>query len=286
MVSEWLMFVKAHGANVFYALCILTAGFVGATVSKQWLRKKIRLKAKDPTVKLFIANVAYSFSLIVILISGLTRLGVPTGSLLTVLGAGSLAIALSLKDSLAHVASGLIIVGTKLFHIGDVVEINGVTGTIHQINLLQVKIKTANNDLVVIPNSKIVSDKVCTKGIKGTRRIDLAIGVGYASDLSKAKSVILELMASHALILTDPAPAVAVKELGDSAVVLAVRPWVKSADYTTVLFCLTEEIKLALDANHIDIPYPQLQAHLFSHDVNVTHQSAVSDRVQRVNVTG
>lgn len=259
---EWLTYIKSNSLNVFYALLILSAGAVTANVTKQWLRKKIRLKAKDPTVKLFVINVIYSLVLIMIIISSLTRLGVPTASLLTVLGAASLAIGLSLKDSLSHVASGLIIISIKPFHIGDVVEINGAIGTIDQINLFNIRIKTANNDSIVIPNSKVLNDKICTKGIKGTRRIDLTIGISYDADIAKAKELIYDLMINHSLILKTPPPRVAVKELSDSAVLLAIRPWVNKGDYTGVLYDLTEAIKNTLDANNIVIPYPQVDTHI------------------------
>lgn len=259
---EWLQYLKHNGLNACYALLILSFGLLFANAVKKWLRTKIRLKSKDPTVKLFVINAVYSLVLIVIAISSLTRLGVPTASLLTVLGAGSLAIGLSLKDSLSNVASGLIIISVKPFHIGDVVEINGVLGTVNQINLLNIRIKTANNDSIVIPNSKVLNDKICTKGIDGKRRLDLSIGISYDSDIDLAKSLIHQVLADHALILAEPVPVVAVKELADSAVLLAVRPWVKKGDYTMVLYDITESIKKTLDAHNVEIPFPQVDTHI------------------------
>ncbi|MDF1796377.1 MAG: mechanosensitive ion channel [Coxiellaceae bacterium] len=259
---NWLEYIHINGLNTLYALLILSIGLLVANVIKKWLRTTIRLKSKDPTVKLFVINAVYSLAIVLISISSLTRLGVPTASLLTVLGAASLAIGLSLKDSLSNVASGLIIIGTKPFHIGDVVEINGVIGTVDQINLLNIRIKTANSDSIVIPNSKVLNDKVCTKGIKGLRRLDITIGISYDADIATAKTLIKQLFSENTLILKTPEPAVAVKELADSAVLLAVRPWVNKGDYTTVLYALTEAIKLTFDKNNIKIPYPQLETHV------------------------
>lgn len=259
---NWINYIKVNSMNIFYALLILVVGLMLAHVIKRWVYASIKSKAKDPTVKLFVVNAVYTSVIVIVAISALARLGVPTASMLTVLGAGSLAIALSLKDSLSHVASGLILIGLKPFHIGDTVDIKGVLGTLDQINLLNIGIKTANGDYVVIPNAKVFDDTICTKGKKGRRRIDLAIGISYDADIAQAKAIIHELFAADERILKTPAPNVAVKELADSAVLLAIRPWVKNADYTDVLFDLTEKIKLAFDKAEIGIPYPQIDAHI------------------------
>lgn len=259
---NWMNYLKGNGFNIVYALMILAIGLIIAHIVKGWLRKRIRLKSKDPTVKLFIVNVVYALVILVVLISVLGRLGVPTASMITVLGAGSLAIALSLKDSLSHVASGLILIGLKPFHIGDTVEVSGVVGTLDLIGLLNIRIKTANGDHVVIPNSKVFSDKICTKGRSGKRRIDLTIGISYESNIKHAKAIIEGLFTADERILTTPAPVVVVKELADSSVNLAIHPWVQNADYGGVLYALTEQIKSAFDDNNIEIPYPHVEARI------------------------
>ena len=262
LVMYWIGYIKDNGINIVCSALILSTGYVSANLIKRWLSRKILLKSKDPTAKLFVINVAYALLIIIVMISVLSRLGVPSASLLTVLGAGSLAIALSLKDSLSNVASGLILVSLKPFHLGDSVEINGVSGTLDQVNLLNIGIKTANGDYAVIPNSKVFSDKIYTKGVRGERRIDLTIGISYDANIKQAKTLINELLDQNKKVLSIPEPVVVVKELADSSVLLAVRPWVKKNDYSSVLFELTESIKLVLDANKISIPYPQLEAHI------------------------
>ncbi len=259
---NWIDYIRDNSFNIIYALTILLGGITLAQISKRWLRNKIRLKSKDPTVKLFIVNAGYAGIILMVTISALTRLGVPTASMLTVLGAGSLAIALSLKDSLSHVASGLILISLKPFHIGDVVDINGIIGTLDQINLLNIRIKCANGDYVVIPNSKVFSDKIRTKGKNGERRIELDIGISYDANIKTAKTIIQHILSADQRILKNPAPIIAVKTLADSAVTLTIRPWVKNKNYTTVLFDLTEAIKLAFDENSIGIPYPQMEAYI------------------------
>ena len=99
---------------------------------------------------------------------------------------------------------------------------------------------------------------------KETRRIDLVIGIGYDDDLREAKRILEELVTSDERVLEDPAPLVAVGELGGSSVDLLVRPWTKTSDYFATKCDLTERIKLALDEAGISIPYPQMDVHLDS----------------------
>ena len=119
----------------------------------------------------------------------------------------------------------------------------------------------------------MLNDKICTKGIKGTRRIDLTIGISYDADITTAKALVSDVIAKHALILKSPAPFVAVKELSDSAVLLAIRPWVKKGDYTTVLYEITETIKNTFDRNNIVIPYPQVDTHITYRTPPITTQT-------------
>ena len=98
--------------------------------------------------------------------------------------------------------------------------------------------------------------------INGTRRVDLVVGVSYEDDLKKAKKAIEKVLVGDDRILKEPAPTVAVSELGDSSVNFVVRPWVKATDYWDVYFDITQKVKLSLDENGITIPYPQRDIHM------------------------
>lgn len=122
---------------------------------------------------------------------------------------------------------------------------------------------TPDNQQVIVPNSSITSDVITNITANPIRRIDLVAGIGYDDDILQAKRVLNEIVASDDRILNDPAPTVAVSELADSSVNLAVRPWVATTDYWDVYFYLTETIKLRFDEEGISIPYPQQDVHLF-----------------------
>ena len=96
-----------------------------------------------------------------------------------------------------------------------------------------------------------------------TRRIDLVFGIGYGDDIKKAKETLEKILAEDSRVLKDPAPTVAVSELGDSSVNFVVRPWVKTADYWGVYFDVTEKVKLTFDEQNISIPFPQRDIHMY-----------------------
>jgi small conductance mechanosensitive channel len=148
------------------------------------------------------------------------------------------------------------------FEIGDLVEISGKVGRVDKVDLFSVRIKTAANETVYIPNGKLITDKIINKAHKGKRRLEILIGIDYDSDLKKAKHTIYQIIEQHSRILSDPAPLVAVNNLGDSEVELTVRVWTQSKDYGSVRFDLLENIKTSFDDNGIIMPYPQMNVWL------------------------
>ena len=138
-------------------------------------------------------------------------------------------------------------------------------GVVEKIQIFTTQLKTADNKTIIIPNAKLTDDNIVNWSVKGTRRVDLVMGIGYGDDIDKAKSVISGVLGEDSRILKDPPPMVAVSELADSSVNFVVRPWVKSEDYWGVYFDLTEKIKKRFDAEGISIPFPQRDVHVFEH---------------------
>jgi small conductance mechanosensitive channel len=191
------------------------------------------------------------------------RLGINTTSFLTVIGAAGLAVGLALKDSLSNFAAGVMLVLFRPFTIGDVVSTAGITAKVEKINIFNTLFCSPDNQLIIVPNNKIISDIITNINAKDTRRIDLTVGISYSDDISKTKEILEKLAKEDSRILVDPAPAIAVAELADSSVNLVFRPWVKTQDYWNVRFELTEKIKNTLDEAGISIPFPQQDVHLF-----------------------
>jgi len=255
--------ISLYAFNVIGALLIFIVG--------KWLARKIaNLLAKfmekgdvDATLINFLTNLAYYTMVVLVVVAAVGRLGVNTTSFLTIIGAAGLAVGLALKDSLSNFAAGVMLVLFRPFTIGDVVSTAGITAKVEKITIFNTLFCTPDNQLVIVPNNKIISDIITNINSKDTRRIDLVVGISYADDMVKTKDILQRLAQEESRILTDPATTVAVAELADSSVNLVFRPWVKTADYWDVRFALTENIKNALDEAGISIPFPQQDVHLF-----------------------
>lgn len=219
-------------------------------------------KKKKQAVITFCINLVFGFSLFILLIPVLHEFGVPTTSLVTILGTSTLAIGLALKDFLGNIAAGIMLILQRPFEIGDWVELSGKLGMVERIDLFSVKMKTAENEVVYFPNGKLITDKIINKTALGKRRLECLIDVSYDSDLKLAKQILLELVKADSRVLQEPAPLVAVHNLGNHGVELTVRVWVKSSDMLYVKFDLLEQVKLTFDEKGIIIPFPQMNVAL------------------------
>lgn len=222
----------------------------------------LKKAAADQILINFLGRFIYFVLLAAVIIAALGQLGIKTTSLLGMLAAAGLAIGLALKDSLSNFASGVMIVIFRPFKLGDFVELAGVSGKVEEIKIFNTFIVTGDNKLVIIPNGQITSDSIINHSAKSERRVDIPMGVGYDDDLKKARSIMMEVMQQHPLILENPAPSILMKELADSSVNFSVRPWVKTADYWTVYSEMLEQFKEGLETAGCNIPYPQTDVHV------------------------
>ncbi|WP_345985455.1 mechanosensitive ion channel domain-containing protein [Sulfurimonas sp. HSL-1656] len=218
----------------------------------------------DETLTKFVSSSVYFVLLVVVIMAALGQLGIETTSFMAILGAAGLAVGLALKDTLANVGAAVIILIFRPFKVGDFVEAGGATGTVESISLFTTTISPVDNRTIIVPNAAITAGNIVNFSNKPHRRVDHVVGIGYNDDLKKAKEVLYGVIRDNPRTLDEPAPLVAVSELGDSSVNFTVRAWVKSEEYWDAYFGIIEEVKLALDANGITIPYPQMDVHLDS----------------------
>ena len=255
--------ISLYAFNIIGALLIFIVGKWLARRIADLLAKLLEKNNVDRTLVNFLTNLVYYTMVVLVVVAAVGRLGVNTTSFLTIIGAAGLAVGLALKDSLSNFAAGVMLVLFRPFTIGDVVSTAGITAKVEKITIFNTLFCTPDNQLVIVPNSKIISDIITNINAKDTRRIDLVVGISYADDMVKTKDILQRLAQEDSRVLTDPATTVAVAELADSSVNLVFRPWVKTADYWAVRFDLTENIKNALDEAGISIPFPQQDVHLF-----------------------
>jgi len=254
--------VTTLGPSLLGAILILFFGYFVSRAISDGVRK-VRVRAKvDDTLVAFLGNLLYMGLMTLVVISALGRIGVNTTSFAAIIAAAGLAIGFALQGSLANFAAGVMLILFRPFQAGDFVEVAGVSGTIEEIQIFATRLCTPDNKQIVLPNALVTADSVTNYSAKDTRRIDLVIGIGYGDDIPRAKATLDEILAADSRVLKDPAPTVAVSELGDSSVNFVVRPWVETAEYWNVRFALLERIKLEFDARGISIPFPQTDVHL------------------------
>lgn len=249
--------------NIIGAIVVLVIGFWLAKRVANFFGRVMERKEIDITLVKFLRGLIYYALILVVLIAAAGQLGINTTSFLTILGACGLAIGLALKDTLSNFAAGVMLILFRPFRVGDAVTVTGVTGVVQSISLFNTILHTPDNQKIIVPNSKIISDVITNITANETRRIDMVIGIGYEDDIDKAKAILTRILSEESRILKDPPPTIAVAELADSSVNFIVRPWVKTKDYWPVRFALTEKIKKTFDQEGISIPYPQQDVHLF-----------------------
>ena len=219
--------------NTFAALATLAVGYSLAKVTQKICVHALG-KRVSPMVKSFVKNISYAVVIILTLITALSTLGVPTASLVTVLGAASLAIALALRNFLANVAAGFMLVFLRPFAIDDVVDINGDAGTVVDINLFLTKLRTPSNEALLLPNEKVMNSRIINKTRNKVRRLEIIIGIDYEANIKLAKQVLGGIVAESTHILKDHEPVIAVSELADNAVNLVIRVWAVSYTHLTL----------------------------------------------------
>ena len=254
--EKWLQLALDYGLKILGAIIIW---IIGSWVIKVLLKGFTKIMNKgdyDISLQKFLKNLIKWCLKIVLIIMVLGTMGIETTSLAAAIAAAVLAIGLALQGSLGNFAGGVLIMIFKPFKIGDLIEAQGETGVVKQIEIFTTKITGLSNREIIIPNGALSNGNIINFTTEGTRRVDLVFGVGYDSDIKKTKEVLMNVLTSHPQVLKDPAPTVNVLELADSSINFAVRPWSTAADYWDVYFGITENVKEALDAAGIEIPYP------------------------------
>jgi small conductance mechanosensitive channel len=265
-MDQLIAFATTYGLKIVGAVLILILGRFFAGMLRKGIRRVLGNRQADEAIIGFAANLGYALVIVFTLIAALAKFGVQTASFVAVLGAAGFAVGFALQGSLSNFASGIMLLLFRPFKLGDLIEAAGVRGTVKDIQLFNTVVATLDNVKIIIPNGKLYGDVI--KNISGydTRRIDLVFGIGYASSMQKAYDILQGLLQADDRILAEPAPQIAVSELGDSSVNFVVRPWVKAEDYWGVRFDLTRKVKAQFDEADIEIPFPQRTVHLLQNE--------------------
>ena len=246
------------------ALVILAVGILITILIAHLAKKGMKRSKIDPSLANFFVRLIWILCCVMIGIAVLTQLGVSTTGLIAFFSAGLAAVALALKDHIADIASGIVILFTRPFVTGDFIAFGSFKGYVEKIDMIHTKIRTYDLTEVIIPNSKITTAEVDNYSSKPEIRVEIDIPIGYNADIDKTKQVLFDAASAVDKTLKDEryTPQIRLERYGESALEFKVRCWCNFEDYWPVYYSLTEGLKKALDENNIPIPYNQLDVHI------------------------
>ena len=259
ILRDWII---PYGTKVFLAIAIFVVGKWLAKGISQLLSKAVLASTKDEMLQSFVRSISYFLLLLIVVIASLSQLGINTSSLVALIGAAGLAIGLSLQNSLQNFAAGVMLLIFKPFKKGDFIETSGISGTVTQMGLVVLELRTGDNKTVLVPNSNVFSSTITNYSANETRRVDFIFDISYDDDIAQAKEIIREILEKDDRVLKEPKPVIAVSTLASSSVQIIARPWVNTPNYHAVYWQVTENVKIAFDKAGISIPVNQVDVNL------------------------
>ncbi|WP_124065108.1 mechanosensitive ion channel domain-containing protein [Clostridium sp. E02] len=261
-IKGWGPSLITFGFNVLLALVIFFIGSRMIKILRKTLDRSFARVDMEVSLRKFLISVinAVMYCLLCFVIAG--QIGVNDASIVALLGSSSIAIGLAIQGSLANFAGGVLILLMKPFRVGDYILSIGGEGTVYTIGLVYTILTTPDNKQIVIPNGTLSNSPLTNVTAMDKRRLDILVGIGYNSDLKKAKKVLSEIFHSQLEILKDEPIDIFVSELADSTVTIGARGWTAVEDYWTTRWEILERVKLGFDEAGIEIPFNQLDVHI------------------------
>ena len=249
--------------KIFLALLIY---MVGRLVTRWILRimdRTFERRDVETSLRFFLRSVVKAVMTILVILASVQTLGINTTSFLAIFASAGLAVGMALSGTLQNFAGGVILLLLRPYRVGDYITAQGQSGTVKNIGLFSTQLSTGDNRIIYVPNSAISTDIVDNYSQATKRRVDWNISIRYGDDIDVAREAILAMLATDKRTLKEPAePIVAVKELGDSAVILLVRCWTANTDYWDLFWDMNEKMYKELPKKGINFPFPQLDVHI------------------------
>ena len=267
---EWKNLSQFLQTNLLKIAIILVALKISGMLKKyvDKMLKSIMEKAKmDKSISSFLMSAFSILYYVALTYTLIGFLGIDVSSISAFLGAAGIVLGFAFKETLGNICGGLIILTFKPFRVGHMIEYKNYIGEVKSIEIFYTRIKTPQNELVIIQNGMITSNELRNMTKEKVKRLDLKIGVSYKSDILKVKKVLREIIdeeikGQDKLILRSPEPTIGVLALAESAIIFCVYVYTKSENYFTLQLRMNERIKIKFDENNIEIPYPQVDVHI------------------------
>lgn len=255
-INKFFTVLIDYSPKLISAILILFIGLYAIRLINRMVRKIMVKRDLDPTLSKFLADILLWTMRILLFVTFISKLGVETSSFVAILGAAGLAVGLSLQGSLSNFAGGMLIILFKPFRVGHTIEAQGVIGTVREIQIFVTKLVNANNQTIFIPNGILSNDTIINYSMEGNRRADLTFSLSYDTNIKTAKDIVMNVLKNNPQVLQTPAPAVITKNLTDSSIQLAIRPWAKLEDFFQMSSDVLEDCKEAFENAGIVIqPY-------------------------------
>ncbi len=245
--------IVSYAPKLIAALVLLIIGIYAIKFVNKLVKKVMHNRELDPTLSKFLIDVLNWVLRILLFVSVISKLGIETSSFVAILGAAGLAIGLSLQGSLSNFAGGMLIILFKPFRVGDLIDFQNITGQVSEIQIFVTKIISANNQTIFVPNGILSNGIITNYSVDGNRRVDLVFRLSYTTNIQFAISTIQTVLLNNLLVLKSPMPQVLVKELTESSIHIAIRPWVKNDDYIQVSSDILQQVKQRFDDLGIEI---------------------------------
>ena len=243
------------------AAAILLIGLAAAKLVLHFVRKVLKKSRVPAAVHSILMTLMRVLLDLVVVLAALNALGIPVTSFIALLSLAGLAISLALQGVLGNLASGLIVVGSRPFDVGDVIEHDGIAGTVREIRMMHTVLETFDGRMVYIPNSSISGGRVINVTQTGRRRVDISVSASYNQSPAQVRKAIGDAITRTEGILEDPAPAVFLDSYGDSAINYGIRVWTASENYMNVKNTLTELLYSTFAENRVEMTYPHINVH-------------------------
>lgn len=266
-MTAWVMGnVGTWALRLTVFLLILVLFSLMARVAKRLVAKAVTRREVNASVLLQDTLTTWAGRLVFLLgvLIAMSQLGIDLAPILAGMGVAGFVIGFALQDTLANFAAGIMILVYRPFDVNDFVEAGGVFGKVGSMSLVSTTILSIDNQRLVVPNGLIWGQVIRNVTGQRVRRVDLTFGIGYSDDIPRAEAVLKRLVDEHPMVLSDPAPAIKLNNLGESSVDFVVRPWCKTDDYWDVHWDLTRAVKMTFDEEGISIPFPQRDVHVYS----------------------
>lgn len=272
ILSHWsenaLNWAEDNAPQLIFQLIIFVLILLVAKLLARFTRSVVKSTVANKNFKFsqlmqdFFVSMSGKAVWVIGILVGLSQIGVNLTPVLTGFGIAGVIIGFALQDTLSNFAAGMMLLIYRPFDVGDFVYAGGVDGKVGNMSLVNTTIRTFDNQIIIVPNSKIWGDVIKNVTRERIRRVDMVFGIGYKDDLLKAEAVLTEIVQSHPAVLRTPEPMIKVHVLNTSSVDFIVRPWVKTDDYWDVYWDVTKTVKLRFDEEGISIPFPQQDVHL------------------------